>query len=233
MAQNIVAAAVGAILGAIALYFITGIPGEVDDLDRRVARIEGKLDMFVALKDEVNVLQERVQYVEKEIKEKFSPKSLSVDFTPSGWMGDGGKGGEFLKTDPTSADVEGTTRAATCFSYTRGNVGWAGVYWQHPENNWGDSPGVDLTGAEEITFYARGANGGEIVEFLSGGIRGKKHEDSYRASTGKVALGKQWSKYSIKLAGYDLSSVIGAFAWSAPGNRNAPLDFCIADITVR
>ena len=44
--------------------------------------------------------------------------------------------------------------------------GWGGVVWQSPANDWGDAPGgFDLTGAKALTFWARGAKGGEAVDF--------------------------------------------------------------------
>ena len=46
---------------------------------------------------------------------------------------------------------------------------WGGVVWQSPANDWGDQPGgLDLTGAKTLTFWARGAQGGEVVTFLFG-----------------------------------------------------------------
>jgi hypothetical protein len=61
--------------------------------------------------------------------------------------------------------LEGKDTIETRIEYKQGpEKGWAGLYWQHPDNNWGDEPGVDLTGAKRISFYARGERGGEIVE---------------------------------------------------------------------
>lgn len=165
--------------------------------------------------------------------ENYTPRPLSADFFPSGWMGDGEHGDKHLTAEPTSTTIEGTSKDSICFSYTRGSMGWAGVYWQHPENNWGSAPGIDLRGAEKITFFARGQNGGEIVEFISGGIKGNNYSDTYRTSTGQLPLSSQWVEYSLDIQGYDLSSVMGAFAWSAPGIRSEPLEFCVADVVIR
>ena len=36
-------------------------------------------------------------------------------------------------------------------------AGWAGIYWQHPANNWGDRDGgYNLNGASKLMFKARG-----------------------------------------------------------------------------
>jgi len=65
--------------------------------------------------------------------------------------------------------------------FTADGPNWAGVYFMNgvlrgtevtPVANWGDIPnaGLDLTGATEVTFWARGAEGGERVEFFVGGV---------------------------------------------------------------
>ena len=163
----------------------------------------------------------------------FSPRPISADFNPSGWMGDAKERERYLSAIPSNVEIDGETKDAICFKYSLGNKGWAGVYWQHPQNNWGDAPGINLSGAREIVFFARGINGGESIEFMSGGIRDRKYVDSYRASTGKIPLRKEWTSYTINLVDKDLTNVIGGFGWSAPGRRDAPLEFCIADINWR
>jgi len=121
-------------------------------------------------------------------------------------------------------------------TYAPGDSGWAGVYWQHPPNNWATEPGLDLRGAREVAFLARGEVGGEIVEFKSGGIfRGGPYPDSFEASLGSVALAKEWRPYRIDLSRGDLSNVIGAFAWvaAAGDNGNRPMTFYVADLWVK
>jgi hypothetical protein len=51
----------------------------------------------------------------------------------------------------------GTTAIKITYSaQTTDGQGWAGVYWQEPENNWGNLPGGhDLTDADRLTFRAR------------------------------------------------------------------------------
>jgi len=93
--------------------------------------------------------------------------------------------------------------------------GWAGIYWQFPDRNWGDMPdGRRLTGAGRLTFWARGGNGGEKSEFKVGGITGK-YPDSIPIpiSTGVMILSDKWERYAIDLKDQDLSHVIGGFCW--------------------
>lgn len=142
-------------------------------------------------------------------------------YTPSGWMGDYGD----IKMNPGNTQSPHSGKTSIEFKYSAkmtNNAGWAGVFWQNPANNWGDKPGggFNLTGAKKLTFWAKGAKGGEkISEFKVGGITGE-FPDSDQASLGPVQLTNQWKQYTIDLAGKDLSTIIGAFAWSASKDDN-------------
>ncbi|MCK9594255.1 MAG: hypothetical protein PHH68_07160 [Candidatus Omnitrophica bacterium] len=140
--------------------------------------------------------------------------SVNNHFVPSGWMGDYGD----IKYD--GANKEDAYLGDTCVKITySGKVSqgarWAGMYWQNPANNWGTiDKGFDLSKATKITFWARGAKGGErIEEFKVGGIMGE-FSDSDAAGIGPVILNKEWAQYSIDLKGKDLSFIIGGFCWA-------------------
>lgn len=121
---------------------------------------------------------------------------------------------------------------------------WGGIYFQNgllpdgavsPVLNFGSTPnaGIDLTGATELTFWAKGEKGGEKIEFFMGGI-------GRNASTGApiapfpdstprvpsagsdalVVLTTEWKQYRIDLRGRDLSYVLGGFAWTATSEAN-------------
>lgn len=170
------------------------------------------------------------------------PFPIDAQYYPSGWMGDivqtGGTG--TLNVTTEAATIEGKSLVATRIDYKQGrNKGWAGIYWQHPENNWGDEAGFSLTGAKKISFYAKGARGGEIVEFISGGVvtKGKPFQDRFRKSLGKIPLTTTWTKYVIDLSDLseqELSNVIGAFAWVAAGgyDKEGRLVTYLADMKV-
>ena len=70
-----------------------------------------------------------------------------------------------------------------------------GVAWQHPVNDWGDEPGgFDLTGAEKLTFWARGAEGGERLDFGVGLIGDDKpYPDSMQVRKENVKLRRRGS----------------------------------------
>lgn len=147
-------------------------------------------------------------------------------YAPSGWMGDYGD----LRVDDASKDKPhaGTTAIKITYSGKAAQgANWAGVFWQHPPNNWGNKPGgFDLSKYKKLTFWARGTTGSEkVAEFKVGGITGE-NPDSDSASIGPVALTKEWTKYTIDLSGKDLTHIVGGFAWAANRDDN-PQGFTI------
>lgn len=142
-------------------------------------------------------------------------------FIPSGWMGDL----DDIALNPAWTDNPLSAPTSIRITYSaaksRGQ-GWAGVYWQYPENNWGNKPeGRDLSGATRLTFWARGERGGEQIEFKVGGIQGQ-YPDSIRQpiSTGVLVLTQQWQQYTINLTGQDLRHVVGGFVWATSAEQN-------------
>jgi hypothetical protein len=102
-----------------------------------------------------------------------------------------------------------------------------------PSANFGTVPnaGVDLRGATQLTFYARGANGGEQVEFFMGGVGRDPFTGvpnaPYPDSTQRIpgigtitTLTRQWTKYTIDVSSADLSYVLGGFGWVASAVNN-------------
>lgn len=162
-------------------------------------------------------------------------------FVPSGWMGDIDNIELFEcdRCDPHSGEM--AVRAS--FSPT-GTLGWAGAYWQYPENNWGNlSDGLDLSWANKLTFWAKGKIGGERIRFFVGGIGDKNdpYPDSLRpeVTTGFIELTDQWQKYTINLLiarpepsyGQNLSHLIGGFGWATDKCANpAGATFYLDDI---
>lgn len=143
-------------------------------------------------------------------------------YIPSGWMGDN----KDIKLNDQSMDNphSGTTGIQFVYSAkkTQGN-GWAGVYWQNPAQNWGTKKGgYDLTGMTKLTFWARGAKGGEVVKFKVGGIGkdGKPYPDTIEVESDPIELTDSWKQYTINLAGKDLSYVSGGFCWVANADTN-------------
>jgi hypothetical protein len=110
-------------------------------------------------------------------------------------------------------------------SFSRGNKGWGGVIFQNgvllenevsPRDNWGTYPnaGYDLTGATQLTFWARGKHGGERVKFLAFVVQSGAYPNSAsEMTTGYVTLSTEWRMYTINLANLDLSYIIDGFGW--------------------
>ncbi|MFA5356629.1 MAG: hypothetical protein WC301_04420 [Candidatus Omnitrophota bacterium] len=141
--------------------------------------------------------------------------SVSNHFIPSGWLGDYGD----IRFDGSSKEdpyLGGTCIKVTYSGQASQGARWAGIYWQHPANNWGSvDAGYDLSRANKVTFWARGAKGGErIEEFKVGGIMGE-YSDSDTAGIGPVILNKEWTQYTIDLKGKDMSYIIGGFCWAS------------------
>lgn len=109
---------------------------------------------------------------------------------------------------------------------------WSGVLWQSPEQDWeGKLPGgLDLTGAKALEFWARGENGGEVVNFQVGGIEGDQpYVDTARANLPEVRLTSEWKKYRIDLTGKDLSRIKTGFGYSLAG-QGKPVVFYLDQI---
>jgi len=152
----------------------------------------------------------------------FSEKgSRQNHFIPSGFM----PNGKCLQFDDVWRD--NCHKGNTCIKIvydiecSRQDKRWAGIYWLNPPNNWGQRKGgFDLTGAQRLTFWARGDRGGEqIQEITVGGISGD-YPDSDISVIGPVILTPQWRQYSIDLRGKDLSYISGGFAWSTSEEVN-------------
>jgi hypothetical protein len=154
---------------------------------------------------------------------------VSANFIPSGFMGDGMTAGSVVMvplapTDPTDCSGDRSSPAiGTCytFKYTpvTGGLGWAGVYWQYPSNNWGSMPGLDVAaGATKVTFWAKGAAGGEVLEVVAGGIGqgatpAPMYSDPMKADQ-KFTLTSSWAEYSLPLPSMNYSPVLGGLAWA-------------------
>jgi hypothetical protein len=168
----------------------------------------------------------------------FSEKGSRLNhYIPSGWMGDFGdlkinngwtkgvaKPKDAKAKKPKGVDEKDETCLQISYSGERKQGhGWAGIYWQHPANNWGDKRGgYNLTGYKKLVFWARGEKGGETIDkFFTGGISGQTEEgDSDEASVSPVSLTKEWKEYTIDLTGLDLSHIIGGFGFAANADAN-------------
>ena len=134
--------------------------------------------------------------------------------------------------------------------YTPEAGAWSGWYFLNgvlldtmtqPSLNWGDYPnaGVNLSGSLNLTFWARGAQGGEKVQFIAFGVGHEpvSPEKPFRDSTDKVStsvvtLSQNWTQYYMDISGKNLSYVLGGFGWvaTASDNDNNNITFYLDDI---
>lgn len=242
-----IAAAIVAIV--LLIFYVVDTKNENTKLEIRVTELESKVqelqseleglraayrNLLVTLITEGKVsIRETEPFLPEEEVKKIEgrvsvfvlslPANVDVYFHPSGWMGDGEYGERYITFTRSAEHIK--------ITYTPGPKGWAGIYWQFPDGNWGEQPGRNLTGAQRLTFWAKGEIGTEIVEFKTGGMRGQRYEDSFEKSLGRINLSQSWEQYEIDLTGHDLSSVIGAFAWIASKDANpGGLTFYLKDI---
>jgi len=147
-------------------------------------------------------------------------------YVASGYMGHI----QAIKLEPNCTENPHSGKTCLRVEY-RANDGWGGVAWQDPPNCWGDTPGgYDLTGATRLTFWARGAQGGEKVSFEFGLIRrDKKYFDTASGKQGDVTLASDWREISLDLRGKDLSRIKTGFVWVVAG-QGQPLTFYLDGI---
>ncbi len=158
----------------------------------------------------------------------FDEPTASPIYYPSGYMGDGGS--IQMREDCTDSPKVGDHCLEVRF--TKGD-GWGGVVWQDPPNDWGDAPGgLNLAGAKEMTFWARGAKGGEKVKFCFGLIgEDKPFHDSAKLEM-ELKLKTEWTRYGFLLSGQDLSRIKTPFAWSLAANGE-PMTFYLDEMVIR
>lgn len=169
-------------------------------------------------------------------------------YYPTGHMGDFNdyKMNTFHRENPFS----GTTCIKVDYKNTETKKsGWAGMFWLDPQNNWGKKPGgYDLRGADKVTFWARGEQGGEKISlFQIGGIMGP-YRDVGTKSIGPIILSKEWQQYTINInelhtkmivtegepywaTGMEpLSRIIGGFCWVVNMSDDKEIIFYLDEI---
>lgn len=176
-----------------------------------------------------------MKYLEQEM-DTFHTKTVVFDdfesagsrFYPTGWMKGPDENWPSQNEVPLelSYPTKGAHQGASCLRITWApprEEDWVAVAWQYPENNWGNHRGLNLEGANRLSFWAKGETGKEFVRFKFGIIHvdGKKYQDSCREiSTGLVKLTDSWEKYEIDLSDQDLENVISGFGFAIGRDRN-------------
>lgn len=135
-------------------------------------------------------------------------------YTPSGWMGNTAA----LKLDERWATRPHSGKTCVRIDYTAADQ-WAGIAWQHPENDWGDKPGGwDLAGAKHLSVWLRGETGTETVTVELGILGGdKKFPDTAKAKQENIKLSTDWRQVRLDVAGKDVTRIKTGLVISVPG----------------
>ena len=157
----------------------------------------------------------------------FGDAASGSPYAPSGYMGN-------TKAIEMTLDCPENPQAGkTCLKveYKTGDD-WGGVLWQSPANDWdGTQPGgLDLSGADQLEFWVRGAEGGETVSFVLGVLDGNQpYRDTAKGELNDIKLTKSWQRLRIPLDGRDLSRIKTGFGWSLAG-QGKPVTFYLDEI---
>ncbi|MDP2181944.1 MAG: carbohydrate binding domain-containing protein [Actinomycetota bacterium] len=158
------------------------------------------------------------------------PVEVSEYFAPAAWVGDR----EDVSFDEHwRAEYRSAPDCARCV-YAPGDsqeLGWAGIGWvdvMYPQY----SVGVDLSKIDRLSFWIKGDEGGEQVEFRVGGTEDDNAQPS--CSTGVISLSRAWQEVSIPLditSELHLDRVFSGFMWLASERDNpSGCSFLIDDV---
>jgi hypothetical protein len=149
------------------------------------------------------------------------PFTVDSYFRPTGYMGDGVTPGPVMVQTTGCKMPRPQGAKGNCYKITYkpqtpdAGPAWSGVYWQYPDNNWGDRPGKRIApGATKVSFYAASETSGEMVTFRVGGIQnvGATHQDSLKVDLAE-ALTTTLTQYSVDIRNETYDEVLGPFAW--------------------
>ena len=152
------------------------------------------------------------------------PESVYI---PSGYMGN--TAAVSMQLDCTENPHSGPTCLKAQYN---SSADWGGVLWQSPAEDWeGKQPGgANLTGATQLEFWARGAEGGETVNFVFGVLNGRQPFcDTASGELKDVKLSKEWTRLTFPLDDFDLRQIKTGFGWSLAG-QGRPVTFYVDDI---
>ena len=196
-------------------------------------------DYRVEKKSAVKILADRLDDYRKDVYVYRDYNDAVNHYTQRARMGGLSEIEENCTIDPHSGN---TCIRCSQEIYTGKWTGWMflnGYQKKHssPGLNRGDEPGqgMDLSGAKELRFFARGENGGETAEFYTAGFtNGEYHDTAAKQSLGRITLTDEWQEYVLPLDGVDMSYICNGFAYvtndSMNGYPNGDVVFYIDDI---
>lgn len=149
-------------------------------------------------------------------RQVIPPKDLTEHFTLAGYAGDKET---VAPNEEWAADCHSAPSCTKIvYSPDSGGLGWAGNLWVdvlYPQY----SQGIYLGYVKQLTFWVKGENGGEKVEFRIGGTEGITPQPAF--STGVITLQKSWQPYTIELTDKAyLDRVFSGFSWLSSIQQN-------------
>jgi hypothetical protein len=174
-------------------------------------------------------------------------------FIPAGWEDDYF---DIAEDSPSACPARSHTGAlGSCHRWTYNSMpagatndagltakGGAGVTWQagvQGANNWGTFPGSIIpAGATKVSFWAKGAAGGESLTFGYGGLNvgGAVICGDAISNSMTQTLTNQWANYTIPVTGNYSAGMVTGFYWYSgqvltdAGNPGGSITFFIDDI---
>lgn len=160
------------------------------------------------------------------------PFVVSDHFSPDGFFGDGERRGQVDLVKSCAQRAPGAQGDCYTITYRPGVKRFAGIFWQHPHNNWGDRAGHRVApGAARITFQARGP-AGRLINAGAGQRNSQPFHDDFQLEEISVVLADRWTAHEIPFAGMSYGGgVIGAFVVSLKaGDDDAPITLQLDDL---
>ena len=196
--------------------------------------------------DAANCLENRLTEMAKTVYVYQDFADGANNFTQKVWMGENNN--DIPSMDEAAASHSGTSGIAARLDLSKYH--WGGYMFlngslkaggKNPVANFGTTDsGLDLSGATQLVFYAKGKTGKEQVEFFMGGMgwngifkRGEFSDSTRKVRLGPIRLTKKWQQYKIDLAGKDLRRISCGFGWVANDISNPDmktLKFDVDDI---
>ncbi len=157
------------------------------------------------------------------------PFAVDDAFFTSGYMGDGER--QLITEHACPAGSRGGDGRGRChkFVYTTGptSMGWGGLYWQYPANNWDKSPGYVIpTGAKSVAFYAWASAAAPTVTFSIG----IQQTDGFEVRSAEIRPGATPRRFVIDLGDIRYEDVVGGFSFSTVAPTAGSLELFLDDI---
>jgi hypothetical protein len=159
------------------------------------------------------------------------PFTVSDFYSPDGFFGDGETRGQLDLVKSCADRAPGAQGDCYTITYRPGVKRFAGIFWQHPHNNWGDRAGHRVApGATKLTFQARGP-AGQLVSAGAGQKDSQPKHDDFQLEELSVSLTPTWTRQEIPFRGMTYAGVIGAFVVSIKaGDSDDPITFQLDDV---